>query len=221
VSYKTCLRCHNPPRECQCEIYYYKLLLCISVSFPIAELLVGKLLAHSNLVLLDGLHALAHGAFFYFAYRVSREVAGEFLTLFEETKRRQRYAQFQATFLFTGMALFLFFQVFRDFTQPKEIHEAFTVLGALIGLAGAMLSLIVLNVFKNTRETNLTYDIVEIHIHADIWTSIVPIAAAIVIWTGKRFGLAWVLYVDPLLTAAIAIWFMAKSIPFLIPRQKS
>ena len=84
-----------------------------------------------------------------------------------------------------------------------------------------MLSLIVLNVFKNTRETNLTYDIVEIHIHADIWTSIVPIAAAIVIWTGKRFGLAWVLYVDPLLTAAIAIWFMAKSIPFLIPRQKS
>lgn len=220
MSYKTCLRCHNPPRDCHCEIHYYKLLLCVSIAFPIAELLVGKLFAHSNLVLLDGLHALAHGAFFYFAYRVSREIAEGFLTLFEETKRRQRYAQFQAAFLFTGMGLFLFFQVFRDFTQPQEIHEAFTVAGALIGLAGAMLSLIILNVFKNTRETNLTYNIVEIHIHADIWTSVVPILAAVVIWTGKRFGLSWVLYIDPFLTAAIAIWFMIKALPYLVLKQK-
>ncbi len=91
-------------------------------------------------------------------------------------------------------------------------------MGAGVGLAGALISLFILREFKSTREANLTYNVVEIHIHADIWTSLVPIGAAPLIWTGKYLSISWIVYLDPLLTTAIAIWFIAKSLPYLLPR---
>lgn len=56
---RVCTRCNHPPRYCQCEMRYYVILLAVSLVFPIAELIIGKMLARSSLVLLDGLHALA------------------------------------------------------------------------------------------------------------------------------------------------------------------
>lgn len=215
---RACTRCNHPPRYCQCEIYYYLILLAVSLVFPIAELIIGKMLARSSLVLLDGLDALAHGAFFYFAFQVSKQVHEEFLSIFEEERRRKLYAAIQSAFLVGGMVLFLFLHVFGKISEPEEQNVFFTIVGAGVGLAGALLSLFILRKFKKTRETNLTYNVAEIHIHADIWTSLVPIAAAPFIWAGNYLSIPWIVYLDPFLTTAIAIWFIAKSLPYLLPR---
>jgi len=197
---------------------YYLILLTVSLVFPIAELIIGKTLARSSLVLLDGLHALAHGAFFYFAFQVSRQVHEEFLSIFEEERRRKLYAAVQSAFLVGGMVLFLVLHVFGKISEPEKQNAFFTIVGAGVGLVGALLSLLILREFKSTRETNLTYDVVKIHVHADIGTSLVPIGAAPFIWTGNYLSIPWTVYLDPFLTTAIAIWFIAKSLPYLLPR---
>lgn len=124
---RVCTRCNNPPQYCRCEISYYLILLAVSLGFPIVELIIGKMLARSSLVLLDGLHALAHGAFFYFAFRVSREVHEESLSIFEEERRRKFYAAVQSAFLIGGMVLFLFLHVFGKISEPEEQNVFFTI----------------------------------------------------------------------------------------------
>lgn len=142
----------------------------------------------------------------------------EFLSIFEEERRRKLYAAIQSAFLVGGMVLFLFLHVFGKISEPEEQNVFFTIVGAGVGLAGALLSLLILREFKKTRETNPTYSVVEIHVHADIWTSLVPIAAAPFIWAGNYLLIPWIVYLDPFLTTAIAIWFIAKSLPYLLPR---
>ena len=212
---RICCRCSETPGKCRCESTTYRILLILSVIFPSAELAIGKFLANSSLVLLDALHALAHGAFFYLALRATNAVNGSHLSQFDKEAERKKYAAWQSLFLIGGMVIFLILYIFSQLSEPEKLSPFYTCIGALVGLAGAFLSYAVLKDFKRNHNTNHTYDIVEIHIHADIMTSLAPIGVAFLVWTGRKLSISNSELLDPLVTAVIALWFIKKSIPYL------
>lgn len=162
--------------------------------------IVGGIVSNSLSLLSDALHNLGDSSAIFIAF-----LAG---------KRSQKSADKNKTFgykrieilaaLFNGVVLvsiciFLFFEAYERFINPKPIKGKIMLIIATFGLLANLISVVILNRDKNH---NLNVKAAYIHLLGDTLSSVAVIIGGFAIW---KLNIYWL---DPLITILVSIFII-------------
>ncbi len=164
---------------------------------------VGGILSGSLALVSDALHNLGDTlAIFlsYLAIRLGRRPSDEKKT-FGYKRIEILVALFNAVVL-VAVSLYLFFEAWERFRDPRPIKGTLMLVVAVIGLLANLAAVLLLH--KHSRE-NLNVKAAYLHLLGDTLSSVGVIAGAVlIIW----FGIYWV---DPVLTVLIGLFIIREA----------
>lgn len=171
----------------------------LNLSITIVQV-IGGIISNSLSLLSDALHNLGDSSAIFIAF-----LAG---------KRSQKPSDKQKTFgykrieilaalfngvVLIGICLFLFFEAFERFVDPKPIKGKIMFIVASFGLLANLISVVVLN---KDKAHNLNIRAAYLHLLGDTFSSVAVIIGGIAIW---KFEVFWI---DPLITVLVGVYII-------------
>lgn len=126
----------------------------------------------------------------------------------------ESFSAFIETALLLLTALYVIYEAFRRLFS-REVHIEPTLLA--VGILGLMALLDVARARRLGRAAQKhqseALEADALHFSMDVWSTLVVMLGIACAWLGKRFGLAWLYYADPLAALAVAgfvIWIASR-----------
>lgn len=188
----------NEPRQRNILISIF-----LNLGITIAEF-IGGVLSNSLALISDALHNLGDTLaiiFTYIAFLVGKKASTGKNTF--GFRRMEIIAAFVNSGLLIGVSLYLFLEAYKRFQNPEPINESIMMIVAVIGLAGNLISVLLL---KRDSKHSLNVRSAYLHLLGDTMSSVGVILGSIVIMV---FGIIWI---DPLLTLIIGVFIIIEAV---------
>lgn len=183
--------CTTPTTSCWCEIKRYGVIFGIAVMILIAEV-VGGIVSQSLALLADAGHVFTD----IIALLVSIIVAYRIKCGANETKTR-RIGGYINALLLGGIAIWVGWEAWERFQQPREVVSWVMISIAMLGTIG---NYVQHRIMESVDENHATHESIRLHILSDLMQSFGVVFGGILIWRTN-----WVL-IDPIISMAIALW---------------
>ncbi len=174
----------------------------LNLGITIAEV-IGGLISNSLALLSDALHNLGDTSavvIAYFANLISKKDYSDKKTF--GYKRIEILAALLNAVILIVIIVYLFIEAFRRLREPEPIKGPVMFAVALVGLAGNLVSVMLL---KKDSAKNINVRAAYIHLLGDTFSSVLVIISAVLIHYGKLY------WIDPLVTMALGIYLLKET----------
>lgn len=181
-----------------------RLFITIILNFIIAIVeVIGGIISGSLSLISDALHNFSDGIaviISYIAIRLNRRPK-DYQFTFGYKRAEILAAVFNASVLI-GISLYLFFEAYNRFVEPKEIEGSVMIIVATIGLAANIAGTLLL---KSGAKDNMNIRSAYLHLFSDAVSSLGVIIGGIFIY---YYEIYWI---DPVITVLISLYIIKES----------